>query len=134
MPERCIWSKRNDPGTRDVTLQSPDRFPRPETVRVCPAHEAQVRAFHAYSARYGGWLLALFGLLVFGAFMSIPLGISERIVAGVVPLCFGVLMVVFPFATPQTVQMLGMRTSVLVVRIGGLVLAGYGVFLLTTST
>ena len=134
MPERCIWSKRNDPGTREITLESPNRFTRPETVRVCPAHEAEVRAFHAYAERYGGWFLALFGLLVFGAFMSIPLGISERIVAGVVPFCFGVLMVVFPFATPQTVQILGMRTSVLVVRLGGVALAGYGVFLLTTST
>ena len=134
MSEHCIWSKRNDPGTREIALEPRDRFTRPETVRVCPAHEAQVRAYHAYSEQYGGWFLALFGLLVFGAFMSIPLGISERIVAGVVPLCFGVLMVVFPFATPQTVHVLGMRTSVLVVRVGGLVLAGYGVFLLTTST
>lgn len=65
--------------------------------------------------------------------MSIPLGISEAITAGVVVLCFGALMVVFPFATPQTVQMLGVRTSVLLVRVGGVGLFGYGVFLLATS-
>ena len=133
MSERCIWSNRKDPGTREITLTPVNRLSRPETVWVCPAHEPQFRAFHAYAERYGGWFLALFGLLVSGAFLSIPLGISEEIVAGVIAFCFGALMVVFPFATPQTVQMLGVRTSVLLVRVGGVVLFGYGLFLLARS-
>ena len=75
----------------------------------------------------------MFGLLVFGAFLSIPLGISEATTGRVIALCFGALMIVFPFATPQTVQMLGVRTSVLLVRVGGVVLFGYGVFMLARS-
>ena len=134
MSERCIWSKRKDPGTREITLEPRDRFTRPQTVWVCPAHEAQVRAYHAYSERYGGWFLAFFGLIVFGAFMSIPLGISEAVGGGAVLVASGMLMVVFPFATPQTVQMLGVRASVVMTWVGGLAMFGFGVFLLTTST
>ena len=133
MSECCIWSNRKDPGTREITLTPADRLSRPETVWVCPAHEPQFRAFHAYAERYEGWFLALFGLLVFGAFLSIPLGISEATTGRVIALCFGALMVVFPFATPQTVQMLGMRTSVLLVRVGGVALFGYGAFMLAAS-
>lgn len=133
MSERCIWSNRKDPGTREITLTPVNRLSRPETVRVCPAHEPRFRAFHAYADRYGNWFLALFGLIVFGAFMSIPLGISEAVAGGAVLLATGVLMVVFPFATPQTVQMLGVRTSVFLVRVSSVLLVGYGVFLLATS-
>lgn len=134
MPERCIWSNRRDPGTREVTLEPPNRSTRPETVHVCPAHEAQFRAFHAYSERYGGWFLALLGLFVLAALIAIVVEVEEATIAWAVPTLVGAVMLIFPFATPQTVQMLGVRASVLLVRIGGAVLFGWGILQLARAS
>lgn len=134
MLERCIWSNRRDPGTREVKLESPNRFTGPETVQVCPAHEAQLRAFRAYSERYGGWFLALLGGLVLAALIAVVVEVEEKVIAWAVPTLVGSAMVVFPFATPQTVRMLGVHVSVLTVRIGGAALFGWGILQLARAS
>lgn len=133
MSKRCIWSNRQDPGTREVELEPKTRFARPEAVQVCPAHESQVRKYHDSCERYGGWFLALHGLLAFGSLMLWALGVPENAVAGGLFIGVGVLVLVFPFATPQTVEMMGVYPSVLLVRvigvgmIGGVILSALGV-------
>lgn len=133
MSKRCIWSNRNDPGTREVMLEPKSRFSRPEAVQVCSAHESQVREYYDYCERYGGWFLALHGLLAFGSLILWALGVPENAVAGGLFIAVGVLVLVLPFATPQTVEMMGIYPSVLLVRvigvgmIGGVVLSVLGV-------
>jgi uncharacterized membrane protein len=72
----------------------------------------------------------MYGFVVFAGLIFWALGVREQVVAGTVMLVFGVLLIVFPFATPQTVQMMGVRASVRLVRISGLALAGWGIYLL----
>jgi hypothetical protein len=132
MPKRCIWSNRKDPGTREVMLESGSRFSQAEAVEVCPAHEPRVQKFHGHSERYGGLFLGLYWLLVFAALILWALGIDETAIGGGVLICFGVLMVVFPFATPQTIAMIGVHASVVLVRMSGIGLFGWGVWLLAS--
>lgn len=132
--ERCLWSNRRDSGTRGIKLESPSPFARwPEILQVCPCHEERFRRFYAYEQRYAGLLLGTYGFVVFAGLIFWALGAREQVVAGTAMLVFGVLIIVFPFATPQTVQMMGVRASVLLLWIAGAVLAGYGVFVLTAS-
>jgi hypothetical protein len=134
MAEHCIWSNRSDPGTREVTLGPAARGAGEQTVHVCPAHEGRVRGFHAFSQRYGGWFLALLGANFVLALLLVLLGSGEATVAGAVFLTLGITVAVFPFATPQTVQALGMRSSIILGRVLAFLLIMYGGFLLATST
>lgn len=124
MSKRCIWSNRNDPGTREVMLEPKNRFSRPEAIQVCPAHESQVREYYDYCEGYGGWFLALHGLLAFGSLILWALGVPENAVAGGLFIGAGVLVLVFPFATPQTVEMMGVYPSVTLVRVIGVGMIG----------
>jgi hypothetical protein len=126
LPEkRCVWSHRHDPGTRPITLRPGERYAE-ETVWVCPAHEEQFRRFYAYAARYGSTFIALIGLIVLAGFGLVLFESSVGL--GLLLMGIGAVMLVFPFATPQTVQMLGVRTSVWLVRLGGLLMIGFGLY------
>lgn len=130
MSKRCIWSKRQDHGTRELTLDPSGRSSRAEVVQVCPAHETQVRQYYDRCSRYGGWFLAIYGLIVFAALILWALGIEEDAVAGGVFTCVGVAVVVFPFATPQTVEMMGVNPSVILCRVAGVGMVGWGIYML----
>lgn len=114
-------------------LEPKSRFSRPEPVHVCPAHETRVREYYLSCERYGGWFLGLYGLLVFASLVLWALGVPENTVAGGAFIGMGAIVLVFPFATPQTVEMMGVHPSVILVRvigvgmIGGVILSVLGV-------
>lgn len=118
VPPRCLWSNRTGEGLKEITLPTMDRFAirmREERVYVLPEHEAELRRFNDYANRWGRLFLGLMllgtlGILVF-ALDDNDLGIGLSIVL------LGVLGVVFPFATPETVQALGVRSAVRTTRI-----------------
>lgn len=129
--QRCIWSHRHDPGTRPIRLKPGERYAE-ETTWICPAHEAQFRRFYAYAARYQNTFLALIGLIVVAGFALVlfesPTGV------GLLLMGIGVVMLIFPFATPQTVQMLGLHASIWLVRIGGALMVGSGLYVLARGS
>lgn len=114
METRCAWSKRRDPGTREIVL-SPRNGSGPEQRwPVCPAHDEQLRRYYAQLERSGGVFLALLAMFVFALILFTILESEAGLGASVVFL--GLMMLRLPFATPQTVQVLGVGTSIRVVR------------------
>jgi len=91
-----------------------------ETVVCSPEHEQATRKALRHIQRFipGYWigLGVMFGFLLASNFVTAT---NWFVLAGFFSL--GLTMVICPFATPQTVEMLGMRRSLLFVRIAGVV-------------
>lgn len=108
-----------------------DRWGRPTGVRrfpVDPRHRQALFAFSAFSARYGPRFLPALGLwLVATVVASYVRGIAG---AGLGLVLLALLMFALPFATPETVAMLGIRTSVVLMRCLAGVIVLLGAFLL----
>jgi len=140
MPESCTWCGTSEGTLKTITVETSNRLgtsTREETMTVHPEHEAELRAYAEQTRRYSGRFMLL--TLLFALF--IPMGgvfagiiwASDALIAGIVGLSIvvvGMVMYVYPFATPETVQMLGVRTSKRVVRWLSVVMAGLGVWIL----
>jgi hypothetical protein len=124
---RCIWSNQRDADTREISLQPPGRYAA-ETYWVCPAHEAELRAFHARLHRDKYRFLGGIALVVVAAIVAGLLD-SERL-GGVAMVGLGLFMLAYPFATPQTVQMMGVRASLRLVRVLTVPVVAIGLYLL----
>lgn len=133
--KRCIWSGRRGSGLKEITVESTDRFGRvvERTFHVLPEHEEEFIAFNRYLVRYvRPFLWSVVNLTV--AIVVLPLaallmGAGERLVLTVVAVgvvLLGLLMVVFPFSTPETVRWLGLRRARMVTRVMGFVTMGLG--------
>lgn len=128
MNERSIWTGRRAAPLIEVSIPSISRLGTPAgetTVFVEPEHEAELRRFAHFAQRNGrralallvaGTILALVGALLVAAW---PPGMW---LVAAATLLLGVTIVVFPFATPETVAWLGLERSRLIARIGGAVL------------
>lgn len=111
---RCMWTGRHSDEVREVRLETLDRWgfrTREETFTVLPEHEEELRRFVAYQRRYGRVFLALVTLSVAAAFF-----VRSSLGIGLVMMGIGVMTYVFPFATPETVRMVGMRASIRTAR------------------
>ena len=123
---RCIWTHETSDRTVPVTLDVPSSTgggATQRTVDVLPEHEADLRAYNARATRYGRpfvlAMLAFSALLLGVAVGGAVLGLSETLVSRLVGLgvaAIGWLTIAFPFATPQTVGMLGVRRSIHLAR------------------
>jgi hypothetical protein len=117
--KRCVWcGKRTPDELRRLALQFRNQV---INVNVCDAeHERAVAAFYRYVGRMFPilpiGLVAGFGLLVASNFVR---GSSYWFIAGLVTI--GITIIVCPLPTPQTVELLGLKRSVSLVRIVGTV-------------
>ena len=121
MAERCLWTFQRDDRVIPITVDAPALFggrTRPTTVHVLPEYEADLRAYLTLAARYGRAMLAsilgLTAVIVVFAVLAVVLGWPDRLVAVVVgglTAAIGLVLVAFPFSTPQTIQVVGLRTS-----------------------
>lgn len=96
---------------------------------VCPEHESRLRRYHTEVDRFGGWFMALLGIFVMALVLFTMLESSVGVGLSVVFL--GLVMIRFPFATPQTVQMIGVRASIWLARVGGVIILGLGIWQMT---
>lgn len=129
-PSRCIWSGQRDAGTREVVLR-PDPVHRPEAFAVCPAHEAEFLAFHERVFRRQYRFLAGMGVIVVAAIAAALIG--EPWAAAIALVFAGTVVFVYPFATPQTVALVGVRRSIALARGLALLTVGLGVYLLLAA-
>jgi hypothetical protein len=118
MQHRCAWT--NDPADnlKEVVLVVPNRFgtrPAPKTFFVLPEYEERLRQFVRLGQRFG--LAFLTSMLVLT--LAIPIAAVTRryVLAGTLVASEGILMIVFPFATPETVNRLGFGASITLVRV-----------------
>ena len=127
----CAWAGVAADDLEPVELETVDRFGRragPRVFWVRPRHRDAFLAHGARVRRWGRWLLPFLvvgvALMVAGAAFAGPIGLGFGL--GLL----GILFVALPFATPETVEMLGVRKSVAVVRGMGVAMAVAGVLLI----
>jgi small neutral amino acid transporter SnatA (MarC family) len=138
-PGRCAWTGERSDRLVTVTVDAVDRIGRrrgPVELRVRPGHEAALRAHVARVHRFGAPFLVaviLIGALAFGAAMAPIVDASWAAVAiplsGLLVAVLGLLFVAFPFTTPETSAFFGLRRSIVIARILGLLLAALGAWI-----
>lgn len=129
MQGRCAWTNKQSDQCKEVTLVAPNRLglqPKPRTFQVLPEHEPELRRFISRLERFG--LLFALSVLSISIAMAFAAALGQYALIPWLVALTGVLLIVFPFATPETVSLMGFRTSIIVVRFFGLallVLAAY---------
>jgi hypothetical protein len=127
---RCLWCNQSDGELRTVTLRE-GRERRDVTVH--PEHEAALVAWHARVAsdtqRFVTTLV--FTPLVLLAAVGLAALVSRAstfVVLGLALIALSAFMWAHPYATPQTVRLVGVRRSITLVRAATAVLAAGGAF------
>ena len=131
MAKKCDWchAQSSDMEVRDVTFKSGVE----EVTTCCPECEQQLVAFCRYAESHVWHFLA--GLLLLPAIGGVIAVWRESVdngALGYLVMCVGMgaAIIKYPFVTPQTTQMMGMKKGIVLGRsIGGLlVLAGIFLF------
>lgn len=132
----CIWTGRSSDRAVPVPPAASSTAGAP--LFALPEHADDVRRYRQRVERWGTpMLLALLGLtgvLLVAAVGGSAFGWSDGVVGGVAGAsvaAMGLVMVVFPFATPQMVGAFGIRRSVRIARGLGLLTAALGVGIVT---
>jgi hypothetical protein len=138
---RCVWCNRADGELVDLTVESRNRVarnPLPRTFRVHDEHRQNFVEFNRKVQRYGP--IFLWGI---GGFVTLTAVLQVLIFAfspalgaagvGAALVLLGGMLIALPFATPETVAMVGARASIKMVRAGGAVVVVFGLFILGLS-
>ncbi len=134
---RCAWTGERSDRLLTVVVESVDRIGRrsgPVTLQVLPEHERALRDHVALVRRYGARFLVaviVIGGASFVAAMAPIVDPSWAAVAlpisGLLLMALGLLFVALPFTTPETSAFFGLRRSIVIARVLGLLLAVLGV-------
>lgn len=143
--EKCIWCNGADGELTTIEVPVANQFPaggvqpRREEVHVHPRHESETREFTERVHRQGGIFIVVMAFVPFLLVVPVALtselaGAGSRaeywigVVGGGLLLLLGFFAIRYPFATPRTVEWIGIRRSILLVRAtaGGAVAAGMG--------
>jgi hypothetical protein len=129
MVPRCAWSNRLSDEVKEVIIVAPDRLglrPAPRAFYVLPEFEQDLRRFMERVSRFGLAFVLLMILLSIGVVMAAAT--SHQFVGLAVGL-MGVMLVVFPFASPQVVNAIGIQKSITFARSLGVGLIGFAFYL-----
>lgn len=128
-----------------MTSEFPAGEPRREEVIVHPAHESEARAHTDFALRH--WK-SFFAAMLSLPFLLVGAGVAAQMLSrragegaggeefwtgvlfGPLVILFGVFLFRYPFSTPQTVRLLGIKRSVLAVRTLGVLIAALGAWML----
>ncbi|MDP7019808.1 MAG: hypothetical protein QGG36_28680 [Pirellulaceae bacterium] len=132
MSPKCDWCHRKsqDLETKQLTFKSGD-----EEVRVCgPDCETQLVDFYAYAESHVVHFLA--GLLLVPAIGGAIAVWRESVDNGglgylIMGAGMGIAIIKYPFTTPQTAQLMGMKNAIRLARIIGTLLVLTGIVLFT---
>ena len=125
---KCSWCNRAGDDLTELELDVPNTLgfgAHPERFHVHSDHEKRLRDFVAFTRRYAPVFIILLAVLL--AISLIGAAVKQEIIADGAIAAVGLTIVALPFSTHQTVQMLGVRTSVLVGRVAGTLLMLMGV-------
>lgn len=124
---KCIWTGKRDASVKPVTLQTLDRFtiPTEKTFHISGEYEQELYRFNEKYRKYGRFFLYTVICLTF-LIIAVPLalaatGISDLILTsiGTITALTGILIVIFPFPTHETVHRLGLDSAQKLVRTAG---------------
>ena len=123
--QKCMWCNKKSNELMEFfvpnsNLSSSNPLEKPYF--VCPEHEQKLRKFYNYAKRYapafiGLLALSLVSLIIAGGYSSKNLFIASFA-------SMGLIIIIFPFCTPQTITMVGVAKSIIIARIlGGIIFA-----------
>jgi len=125
--QKCEWCKKQSDEHKRIAILSTSLFggKRHEIAYfVCQGHESILRRFYGRVQRYALLFLALILISLLGLIVSFCLNNYWSGYLSVTSLVsMGLVMIVFPFSTPETVAMLGVAKSMKIVRIMGGIIA-----------
>lgn len=144
---KCIWCNRSGGELRSIEIPAPNQFPhedrepRMQEALVHPEHEARARDFVGTAYRESGRFVVAMLFLPFLLFVpaAAASGLSGAargfeywvaIFGGAVLILLGVFMIRYPFATPQTERLLGLKYSIWLVRVAAVGIVTGGIWLL----
>ena len=134
MPNRCAWTNEESDRVKEIVVDMPDRLamhPKPTTFYVLPEYEQRLRRFIRHLERFG--LKFLLSILILVMALPIAAVMRRYPLLGVVVVLMGIDLVVFPFATPETVKLLGFGSSIVLVRAIGFVAIVIGLSVAATA-
>lgn len=134
--EKCIWSGKRSPNVIPITLKTLDRFAQPteRTFYVLPEHAEDLRRFNHKFVSFGKpflfVIIALSVLLIIIPIILLAVSAPDSIILltiGFLVFLMGILVVIFPFSTPETIRWLGIQKAIIVTRIVGVLTSLLGV-------
>lgn len=126
---KCIWTGERDSRAIPVELNTVDRlsFPSEKTFYVLPEYEQKLRDFNKRLIKNGRLFLTLIiGLTLFLPFIALigmAFSFSGSIIlisVGIITSLIGVVIILFPFATPETVKWIGLKKAITTARVTGI--------------
>lgn len=138
MMRSCAWCGRSDGEKNIITVEVPDRLTvsvREQTLTVHPEHEELMRSYAARLRAHGRRFLILVGLLgglapVLGTLLLVVQLAAGLAVIGSAVVALGVVLFVYPFATPETIRLTGAQTARILVRGAAVLVTGLGGWIL----
>ena len=130
-PKVCAWSNDQSETVEAVSIPLVDWFGRTigsATVYVLPQNNEVLTRHMRFRSRYARASFLI--MIVLLAVLVISALFHTMWLVGVTLFAMAVLIWTFPFATPQTVAILGARKSIAAARIGSVVLAASGAWFL----
>ena len=125
---RCEWSGADADDVEAIEAPTVDRFGRDAGRKVYwvrPQHRAAFLAWNAVFVRWSRWFLPLSAACIVIMVAASALAALRGLGAGLMMLAL--LIFTMPYATPETVDMLGIRRSMLVVRAMAIAMAVAGI-------
>jgi hypothetical protein len=122
--DKCIWCGKNGEGYKELTLKSENLG---ENKMLVCSDECEKKTTSYYQKVSRNLKFFVTGILL-SVFIGIPLTFMPKI--GLSIMCGGVALTVilFPFTTPQTNALLGIKKSTLLTRIIGLIMLAIVLF------
>ena len=117
---KCIWC--NKPCETDITVEDKDG------VYSCCSEECRQKTekFLRFAKRFTPLFLGLMAVIVVAL---IALSVTAPRLISIPMAAMGCVILFLPFCTPQTVQAVGLKKSVLIGRIMGVIVIALGIFM-----
>lgn len=118
---RCAWTYIQSSQVKEVRVEWINKFTPSEEDKilyVLPQYEARLRNFLDFAKRF--WRTFL--LLVTTETIAILVGaiFHNQMLIGASFISMGLTLIIFPFATPITMDLLGVRGSIAIARVTGI--------------
>jgi hypothetical protein len=132
MALKCAWCNKENEQIKQIKVLTKKGFGpnlQETTYFVCLEHEQKFRKFYDRVRRYALLFIGLSAISLLGLIVSALLANNNYLFGYLLIASFafiGLVFIIFPFATPETIEMVGVAKSIRLVRIIGTVIFAIG--------
>lgn len=123
--QKCMWCNKKSNELREIFIPDTNRPLDEISYFVCPEHEQKFRKFLDQARRFGPLFIGLAVLSMISLIISGGYSYMNLFIASFASM--GLIMIIFPFCTPQTIAMVGVAKSIIIARILGGIFFASGV-------